>query len=80
MLGSGGQRAPVLVVEDAPAGVRAGRAAGCAVLALATTHPVDGLRDAGADWVVRDLGCVRLAGVGEDGWRVVMEEVWVEGK
>jgi len=46
-----------LVVEDAPAGVRAGRAAGCAVLAVTTTHPAAELD---ADAVVPDLGAVRF--------------------
>ncbi|GKZ36977.1 hypothetical protein AbraIFM66950_008269 [Aspergillus brasiliensis] len=50
----------VLVVEDAPAGIRAGKAAGCKVLAVATTHSVEQLKKAGADWVVRDL---RFVGV-----------------
>lgn len=47
--------APVLVLEDAPAGVRAGKAAGCRVLALATTHRPSELKEAGADWVIPDL-------------------------
>ncbi|PYH38802.1 2-deoxyglucose-6-phosphate phosphatase [Aspergillus neoniger CBS 115656] len=45
----------VLVVEDAPAGIRAGKAADCKVLAVATTHSVEALKEAGADWVVKDL-------------------------
>lgn len=49
-----------LVIEDSPAGVRAGKAAGCAVLGLATTHSVDRVKDAGADWIVRDLRSARL--------------------
>ncbi len=47
-----------LVVEDAPAGVTAGRAAGCAVLAVATSHPAAQL--AGADALVQDLSRVRF--------------------
>jgi glycerol 3-phosphatase-1 len=50
----------VLVLEDAPAGVRAGKAAGYRVLAVATTHDVGVLREAGADWIVRDLGSVTM--------------------
>lgn len=50
----------VLVLEDAPAGVRAGKAAGFMVVALATTHEVARLREAGADWIVRDLESVRV--------------------
>ena len=47
--------ADVLVIEDAPSGVRAGQAAGFKVLALATTHSIESLIEAGADWVVKDL-------------------------
>jgi glycerol 3-phosphatase-1 len=50
----------VLVLEDAPAGVRAGKAAGYRVIAVATTHDVEVLREAGADWIVRDLGSVTM--------------------
>ncbi len=41
-----------LVVEDAPAGITAGRAAGCAVLAMATTNRVPDLLAAEPDAVV----------------------------
>lgn len=50
----------MLVLEDAPAGVRAGKAAGYRVVALATTHDVEQLREAGADWIVRDMRSVQL--------------------
>jgi glycerol 3-phosphatase-1 len=50
----------VLVLEDAPAGVRAGKAAGYRVIAVATTHDVEVLGEAGADWIVRDLGSVTM--------------------
>ena len=56
----------VLVVEDAPAGVRACKAAGFSVLGLATTHYVKQLKDAGADWIVRDLRSFALDGWNED--------------
>jgi len=42
-----------VVVEDAPAGVGAGKAAGCRVMAVLGTEPVEELR--GADWVVGSL-------------------------
>jgi len=51
---------PILVLEDAPAGVRAGKAAGFSVVALATTHAVEQLREAGAHWIVRDMRSVML--------------------
>jgi sugar-phosphatase len=44
------------VLEDAPAGVAAGRAAGARVLAVRTTHADADLR--GADAIVDDLGAV----------------------
>ena len=44
-----------LVIEDSPSGVRAGKAAGCSVLGLATTHSVQRVKEAGADWIVQDL-------------------------
>jgi glycerol 3-phosphatase-1 len=50
----------MLVIEDAPSGVKAGKAAGFEVLALATTHRIDQLREAGADWIVEDLRSVTL--------------------
>ncbi len=43
-----------LVVEDAPAGVRAGKAAGCRVIAFPTTMERGELEEAGADWIVRN--------------------------
>ncbi|GLA60102.1 hypothetical protein AtubIFM54640_011533 [Aspergillus tubingensis] len=61
----------VLVVEDAPAGIRAGKAANCKVLAVATTHSVEALKEAGADWVVRDLRFVGVEG-SEGDFRVVL--------
>jgi sugar-phosphatase len=52
-----------LVVEDAPAGIEAGKAAGAAVLALATTFDAAALT--GADYVVGSLADVRLASATE---------------
>lgn len=51
--------AECLVVEDAPAGIEAGLAAGMRVLALATTHDTARLR---GHWVLPDLGGVTLTG------------------
>ena len=50
-----------LVVEDAPGGLEAGRAAGCATLALTTTTPA---ADLVADLVVGGLDEVRFSVVG----------------
>lgn len=55
--------ADVLVIEDSPAGIRAGKAAGCKVLALATTHSIAQLIATGsADWIVQDLRSLRFIG------------------
>jgi mannitol-1-/sugar-/sorbitol-6-phosphatase len=50
--------ADCLVVEDAPAGIHAGKAAGARVLALRTTASNAELQQAGADWIVDD--CAEL--------------------
>jgi mannitol-1-/sugar-/sorbitol-6-phosphatase len=49
-----------VVVEDATAGVRSGKAAGARVIALRTTMAERELREAGADWVVRDCAAISL--------------------
>ncbi|WP_068261525.1 HAD-IA family hydrolase [Janibacter limosus] len=51
--------ADCLVCEDAPSGIAAARAAGCAVLAVTTTSEADAL--VGADLVVESLADVRFA-------------------
>ena len=52
--------AQMIVVEDAPAGVQAGKAAGFQVIGLTTTHTVEQVKSAGADWIVRDLSSVKF--------------------
>lgn len=52
--------AATLVLEDSPAGIQAGKAAGCKVVALTTTHTAQDVREAGADFIVRDLQDVVL--------------------
>ncbi|BDD54758.1 hypothetical protein MPDQ_005182 [Monascus purpureus] len=58
-----GDSTSIVVLEDAPAGIRAGKAAGFKVIALATTHSIEKIRGAGADWVVEDLRSVSVKGV-----------------
>jgi sugar-phosphatase len=49
-----------VVVEDAAAGVRSGKAAGARVIALRTTMPERQLSEAGADWLVQDCAAIFL--------------------
>jgi glycerol 3-phosphatase-1 len=63
-LGAGDE---VLVLEDSPAGIRAGKAAGCKVLGVVTSHTMQQVLDAGADWIVKDLRSVKLVGSGDGG-------------
>jgi sugar-phosphatase len=46
--------ADCVVVEDAPAGIRAGKAAGARVLALRTSATDEELLEAGADWILNN--------------------------
>ncbi|CZR39614.1 putative glycerol-3-phosphate phosphatase (glycerol-1-phosphatase) [Fusarium proliferatum ET1] len=59
-LGLQAEDAQVLVLEDSPAGIRAGKAAGCKVLGLVTSHTVEQVIAAEPDWVVRDLSSVKV--------------------
>jgi len=47
-----------LVIEDTPAGIKAGRAAGASVIAVATTFPADALAE--ADLVVSSLSTIQF--------------------
>jgi beta-phosphoglucomutase len=47
-----------LVVEDAPSGLKAGKAAGSKCLGLTTSFDEKTLREAGADWIAPDLAHV----------------------
>lgn len=53
--------ADCVVFEDVPAGIRSGKAAGARVIALQTTKGVAELKDAGADWVVKNCGAIKLS-------------------
>lgn len=62
----GATGAECVVIEDAPAGIRAGKAAGAHVVALRTTAGDAELREAGGDWIVND--CADLSvDLGKDG-------------
>jgi len=49
-----------IVFEDVPAGVCAGKAAGAKVIAFKTTVSESELREAGADWILKNCADVRL--------------------
>jgi len=49
-----------VVVEDAPAGIRSGKAARAQVIGLQTTEGDELLRAAGADYIVKDCSALRL--------------------
>jgi len=53
-----------IVVEDAPAGVRAGKAAGARVIAFLTTMIRRDLEEAGADWIVQN--CADITASSDD--------------
>ena len=48
-----------MVIEDAPAGIRAAKAATCQVLAIASSHRVEELEE--ADWIVRSLDQIQVS-------------------
>ena len=56
-----------VVLEDAPAGIRSGRAAGARVIAFKTTALDPALLAAGANWIVNDCADVRLLSESNDG-------------
>lgn len=56
-----------LVIEDAPAGICAGKAAGSRVLALRTTASDAELQQAGTDWIVDDCAALSLDSAQMDG-------------
>jgi sugar-phosphatase len=56
--------AECVVVEDAPAGIRAGKAAGARVIAFPTTMDRQDLQNARADWILRNCADIRAANGG----------------
>ena len=49
-----------VVVEDAPAGIRAGKAAGAKVIAFPTTCDLNSLWDAGANWLIENCSQISV--------------------
>jgi sugar-phosphatase len=64
-----------VVFEDAPAGIRAGKAAGARVIGILAISPVSELLEAGATWTVKNCGSVSLnTSVNTDG-KLILELV-----
>lgn len=56
-----------VVLEDAPAGIRSGKAAGAKVIAFRTTAAEPALREAGADRIVNNCADLRVTSIFQDG-------------
>jgi glycerol-1-phosphatase len=50
----------VVAFEDSPAGIQSAKAAGCRTIGLVTSHSLEQIVAAGADWVVSDLQSVEF--------------------
>lgn len=65
----------MIVFEDAPAGIKSGRAAGAIVIACATSHTVDQLKEAGAHYVVKFLTDVDITVLPDDSLEVQVNNI-----
>jgi mannitol-1-/sugar-/sorbitol-6-phosphatase len=69
-----------VVLEDAPAGIYAGKATGAKVIALKTTVQESELQAAGADWIVNTCADVSLTGSGvispRTGLTLILQNAW----
>ncbi|KAG8904719.1 hypothetical protein FRB99_001305 [Tulasnella sp. 403] len=54
-----------IVVEDAPSGVKSGKAAGAKVLAVCTSHTKEQMQATEPDVLVQDLSCVTIEHIAE---------------
>lgn len=70
-LGLSNAASDVLVLEDSPAGIKAGKDAGCKVLGLVTSHTAEQVLAAEPDWVVKDLKSVKV--VSQENGKVIIE-------
>src|SRR5580692_96049 len=55
-----------IVVEDTPAGIRAGKAAGASVIAFLTTLTRRNLEEAGADWILKNCADITVPSAKSD--------------
>ncbi|KAF9515231.1 hypothetical protein BS47DRAFT_1342139 [Hydnum rufescens UP504] len=60
-----------VVFEDAPAGIISGRAGGCTVIAVLTTHDREAVLAAGPTYILETLLEVKLERI-EEGWRITL--------
>ena len=67
-------KARVPVVEDAPAGIKAGKGAGCEVIGLVTSHKVEEVNISEASWIIKDLRSLKILGW-DDEKKVVKVEI-----
>jgi glycerol-1-phosphatase len=66
--------ARILVLEDAPAGIKSGYGAGCEVLAVSTSHGTEQLACMPeAKWIVKDLDSVKFIGYDQKTGEVEIE-------
>jgi len=49
-----------IVFEDAPSGIRSGRAAGCKTIGLLTTHSREQIESAQPDFIIKDLSAISV--------------------
>lgn len=56
-----------IVLEDVPAGIQSGKAAGAGVIAFKTTASEDALRAAGADWILNNCADINLVSASNHG-------------
>ena len=65
--------ADCIVLEDAPAGIRSGKAAGARVIAFKTTAPDPALLASGANWIVNNCADLRLLCASNDGLNLALD-------
>jgi glycerol 3-phosphatase-1 len=69
----------ILVLEDSPAGILAGKRAGCKVLGLVTSHTAQQIIEAAPDWIVQDLSSVKIVGVSDKGVELEFSDTLTTG-
>lgn len=73
----------VVVFEDAPSGISAGKDAGAMIVGICSTYDPEKIKDSGADIVVSDLTCFDIEGYNPetDEFKIVVNDYhWVDPK